>query len=201
MQRDGAGGGAPAPVIEWLMPDTTKPNTFLQRLIGAAALDVAIYEEVESDSSATAQATAVVILASVAAGIGVQSFTETNVTIILIATVGALLGWALWAVITLQIGTRILPGAQTQADLGQLLRTLGFASTPGLLRVLGVLPGVAMPVNAVTSIWMLASMVVAVRQALDYQSTGRAIAVCLLGWVIFLLVYLVIGGIFAPGVQ
>jgi hypothetical protein len=144
---------------------------------------------------------AVVVLAAVAAGIGSESFGNTSISLIAIATVGALFGWAVWAVITLQVGTRVLPGAQTQADLGQLLRTLGFASTPGLLRVLGVLPGVEWPVNIVTSIWMLASMVVAVRQALDYQSTARAIAVCLLGWVLFVAIMYVISMMSGATVQ
>jgi hypothetical protein len=183
------------------MPDTSQPNTFLQRLIGAAALDTAIYEEVESDRTATMQAMAVVVLASVAAGIGSESFGNTSVPLIAIATAAALFGWAVWAVITLQVGTRILPGSQTQADLGQLLRTLGFASTPGLLRVLGVLPGVGWPVNIVTAIWMLASMVVAVRQALDYQSTARALAVCLIGWVLFVGVMYVVSMMAGSTVQ
>jgi hypothetical protein len=183
------------------MPDLTRPNTFLQRLIGAAALDTAIYEEVEADSKATAQALLVVVLASLAAGVGARDFAEASAATIAAMTVVALVSWAAWAVITLQIGTRVLPAVDTKADMGQLLRTLGFASTPGLLRVLGVLPGVAMPVFAVTAVWMLASMVVAVRQALDYRSTGRAVAVCALGWALSLVLTVILGGIFAPTVQ
>ena len=177
------------------MPDTTRPNTFLQRLIGAAALDVAIYEEVEADTNATAQAVTVVLLSSVAAGIGLAG---ASVAAVAIFTVVTLISWVVWAVLTHQIGTRLLPGAATQADVGQLLRTLGFASTPGVLRILAVLPGVWRPVMAVTALWMLASMVVAVRQALDYEGTGRAIAVCLIGWVISLLMLFAIGEFFAP---
>jgi hypothetical protein len=39
-------------------------------------------------------------------------------------------------------------------------------------------------VAIVASLWMLAAMVVAVRQALDYESTGRAITVCAIGFVV-----------------
>ena len=166
-------------------------NSFLQRLIGAAALDVAIYEDVEADASATGQAMAVVVLSSLAAGFGNGGFGGVVPGRIIAFTAAALLTWAAWAVITFQVGARIMPEPQTKADVGELLRTLGFASTPGLLRVFGILPGVATPALIVAAIWMLAAMVVAVRQALDYRSTARAVGVCLVGWV------LVVGGMLA----
>jgi hypothetical protein len=173
-------------------------NTFLQRLIGAAALDAAIYEEVEADESATSQAFAVVLLSSVAAGIGAGAAGAPSVSRVVFFSIVSLLAWATWAVVTFEIGTRILPGEQTRADVGQLLRTIGFASTPGLLRVLGIMPAVTVPVFAVTAVWMLAAMVVAVRQALDYRSTARAVAVCALGWVLAIAIAVVLGVVFGP---
>ncbi|MGE0704053.1 MAG: YIP1 family protein [Vicinamibacterales bacterium] len=179
----------------------TRRNTFLQRLIGAAALDAAIYEEVEADASATSQAFAVVLLSSIAAGFGAGDLRGPSIASVVFISVLALLSWAAWAVVTLEVGTRILPGAQTRADVGQLLRTIGFASTPGLLRFLGMMPSATVPVFAVTSVWMLAAMVVAVRQALDYQSTGRAVAVCALGWILALILAIGLGVLFGPSVQ
>jgi hypothetical protein len=176
-------------------------NTFLQRLVGAAALDTAIYEEVEADESATIQALAVVLLSSVAAAIGAAGMEGPRVTNVVFAGVVSLVTWAAWAAITYQIGTRILPGMRTDANVGQLMRTLGFAATPGLLRCLGVMPAVFYPVFAVTSVWMLAAMVVAVRQALDYQSTMRAVGVCVLGWLLALVMTFVLGMLFGPVVQ
>jgi len=183
------------------MAVTTRKNTFLQRLLGAAALDAAIYEEVEADPTATTQAFLVVVLSSVAAGVGSGGLAGPSLTTVVFISILALLTWAAWAIVTLEIGTRILPGAQTRADVGQLLRTIGFASTPGLLRVLGVMPAVSAPVFIVTAIWMLAAMVVAVRQALDYRSTGRAIAVCALGWVLAIGMFVLIGVLFGPALQ
>ena len=87
----------------------------------------------------------------------------------------ALLGWVTWAFLTYVIGTRLLAEPQTHADVGELMRTLGFAQAPGLLRVLGGFPGVGPLVLSIVSIWMLVAMVVAVRQALDYTSTVRAV--------------------------
>src|SRR5438874_5450458 len=157
------------------MPVATARNTFLQRLIGAVSLDAAIYEEVEADRGATGQALAVVVLSSLAGGIGARGIGDVTPASVAFVSVVSLLSWAAWALLTFQIGGRLMPEPQTRVDVGELLRTIGFASAPGLLRVLGVLPGVTLPAFAITSVWMLAAMVVAVRQALDYTSTGRAI--------------------------
>jgi hypothetical protein len=182
------------------MATTTARNTFLQRLLGAAALDTAIYEEVEADQTATTQACAVVVLSSVAAGIGARGFGGYTIANVAFISVVALIAWAAWAIVTFEIGARLFPEASTRADVGQLLRTIGFSTTPGLLRAFGVLPGLTYPAFAVASVWMLATMIVAVRQALDYRSTARAIGVCVLGWVLALVMAIVIGMAFAPTV-
>jgi hypothetical protein len=183
------------------MARTLGRNTFLQRLIGAAALDAAIYEEVEADEEATTQALAVVVLSSLSAGIGIGDLGGTSLSAMVFVSIVSLLAWAAWALLTYQIGTRILPGMRTEADVGQLLRTIGFASAPGMLRALGMLPGVTGPVFLVTWIWMLAAMVVGVRQALDYQSTPRAILVCVIGWLLAGTLAVLIGLAFGPGLQ
>ena len=106
-----------------------------------------------------------------------------------------------WAVVTFEIGYRLMPQPQTRADVGELLRTTAFATTPGMFRVFGIMPGATLPVFAATAVWMLVAMVVAVRQALDYTSTARAVAVCALGWVLALTISLVLGLVFGPTVS
>ena len=146
------------------------------RMIRAAKLDVDLYEEVEADQGALRQAMLVVVLSSVAAGIG--SFGQGGLGGVLIGMIVAIVGWYIWAYLTYFIGTRLLPEPQTKADHGELLRTIGFSSSPGLIRVLGIIPGLTEIVFLVASIWMLTAMVIAVRQALDYESTWRAVGVC-----------------------
>lgn len=165
--------------------------SFTQRMIGAAKLDVRTYEEVEADNTAMPQALGVVVLSSVAAGIGASG--QGAITGLIGGLVAALVGWFIWAWLTYFIGTRILPTPQTRADLGQLLRTTGFASAPGIARVLGVVPLLGGLVFLLTAVWMLAAFVVAVRQALDYTSTLRAVGVCLIGWIAYVVVFFVIG--------
>ncbi len=174
--------------------------TLTERMIGAARLDAQTYEEVEHDETATSQAMLVVVLASLASGVAV--FGQAGLLGLLLGTVMSLVGWVIWAAIVYFVGTRILPTAETEADLGQLLRTIGFSASPGLLAVFGVIPGLGALIRIVASLWQLAAMVVAIRQALDFESTGRAVGVCLIGWLAYLIfswVVLAVLGIGAAG--
>ncbi len=173
------------------MDETKKAalNQFTTRMIRAAKLDPALYEEVERDQGTLKQAFGVVVLSSFAAGIGTIGEFH-GYSHVIPSMLWALVLWFLWAVLTFLIGTRMLPEPQTRADVGELLRTTGFASSPGLIRVLGIFPGLMEFVFLVASIWMLVAMVIAVRQALDYQSTWRAVAVCMIGWLVPFLIHL-----------
>jgi len=157
-------------------------HSLIDRMMRAARLDANLYEEVEADRLTMHQATTVVLLSSLAAGIG--NAATGGLGGILLLTIGAFIGWYIWAYMTYIIGTRLLPEPQTEADLGQLLRTIGFSSSPGLIRILAVIPSLKAVVFVGASMWMLVAMVIAVRQALDYTSTWRALVVCAIGWLI-----------------
>ena len=177
-------------------------RSLVNRMIRAAKLEVNLYEEVEADSTATSQALIAVIVVSLATGIGAG--------IAGIATMGApgffwglltglaasLVGWLAWAYIAYILGTRIFKGPQTSATWGELLRTIGFAHSPGVLRIFSFIPVIGGIIAFGASIWFLIASVIAVRQALDF-STGRAIGTCIVGWLIYmvllLLVYLLLG--------
>jgi hypothetical protein len=153
--------------------------TFGERMVRAARLDRAVYEEVENDRTATGQALAVVVLVSVATGLGLRA----GVQGLIVGLVAGVIAWALWAALVYWIGVKMLPEPETRADWGELARTLGFANSPGVLRVLGILPVLGELVFVVTGVWTLVATVIAVRQALDYRSLPRAAAVCFIGWI------------------
>ena len=157
-------------------------STFLSRIWRAAKLDILLYEEVEEDRQALGQAVGVILLSSLAAGIGATG--QIGTWGILSGMGSALAGWIIWAYVTYWIGAKVFPEPQTQATPGEMLRVIGFASSPGMIRILGVIPGLTAGVFIAASAWSLVAMVIAVRQALDYQSTWRAIGVCLIGWTI-----------------
>jgi len=171
---------------------------YFWRMTGALMLQPAAYEDVEADPSSLWQSALTVLLSSLAAGIGIVRFAHGNWTAIGFVVTVAFMAWMLWSLVTYQIGARILPTPQTDVTFGQLLRTIGLASAPGVFRVAGLIPRYTTAVFAVTSIWMLAAMVVAVRQALDYQSTTRAFAVCALGWILALSFAIGLGIFFGP---
>jgi len=156
-------------------------TTLANRILGSASLKVSSYEEIESDRQANWQAVAIVVLSSLGAAIGIRNTSLSGIAALLFVAIAT---WMIWVALTLFIGRQLLPGRQTRSDFGQLLRTTGFSAAPGILRVLGVVPGIGWILFLAATIWMLFTYVIAVRQALDYTSTGRALAVCLLGWLI-----------------
>lgn len=158
----------------------------IKRMIGAAKLDIAIYEEVEADTSATRQAMVVVVLVALATGIGtLGSGGPVGLVVGIVAGLGL---WALWAWITYFVGTTLLKTAETKANWGQLARTLAFAQSPGVLKVFGFIPVLGPLVFAIASIWQLVAMVIAIRQALDYTSTWRAVGVAVIGFIPYAIV-------------
>jgi hypothetical protein len=175
-----------------------RPTSFPMRLIGAVSVAPLLYEEVEADRTATGQALLVVVLSSLGAGIGARGFGTGSLQSTLFVSGLATVVWAAWALLTYTIGAKLMPEPQTRADVGELLRTIGFSAAPGMLRVFGIVPGAATAAFAITAVWMLATMVVAVRQALDYTSTARAILVCAVGWTLALGIVALLGLLFSP---
>lgn len=166
---------------------------YLYRLLGAMTLDDDMYEGIEGDRGVAWQAVLTVVLASVAAGLGASAWTSVHATTFLTLTGVALATWIAWAVLTCEIGLRVWPEPTTRTNLGELLRTVGFAAAPGLLQVFALLPRMALPVFVLTALWMFAAMVVAVQHALDYRSFWHAIAVCVVAGMLCVGVAFLIG--------
>lgn len=160
--------------------------TFADRVKGVLFLDVKTFEEIEADKTANGQALVVVIAASLAAGLGAGI--QLGVIGLLRETIGALVGWVMWAGVTWVIGSKLLPEPQTRTDMGELLRVIGFAYAPQLFAFFAFIPFLSGIVSSIVAFWLLAATILAVRQALDYVSTLRAAAVVLIGWLIFVVI-------------
>lgn len=167
--------------------------TFPQRAIGAARLEVPVFEEIEADRAATGQALIVVVASSLAAGIGLTSSLYNAP--VLHRVMLALLLWVFWAISTYIVGVYLMPEPQTSTSVGELLRTIGFAASPGILRILGMVPGIGGLIYIISTVWMLVAMVIAIRQALDYKSTARAVVVCVITGMIGVIMAALVGAL------
>ena len=174
---------------------------YFYRTFGAATLDAGMYEGIEADRTVTGQAALTVLLSSLATGVGASAWFGIGPVQLLTVSAIALLTWVAWAVMIFHIGSRLLPEPDTHTDVGELLRTTGFAAAPGLFQVLGAIPPGAGFVFAITTVWMLAAMVVGVKHALDYRSTARAILVCVIAAALCLLVAFCLATLLSHGVH
>ena len=168
---------------------------FLNRVFRAIKIDIDLYEEVEKDKSATLQAGTVVVLSSLAAGVGALQMGVSN---FLLAPALSLLSWYVWAYVIYFVGVKLFGGPKTKSNHGELLRTIGFSSAPGLIRIFGFTPELMSLTFIGAGIWMLVAMVIAVRQALDYESTWRAIGVVVIGFLVQAIVLIILLRLFGP---
>lgn len=161
--------------------EVTGRRSLIDRMIGAALLKVDVYEEVEHDESATGQAAIAVGLVAIASGIASWTYGGTG---IVVGVLAAYLSWAIFAGTTYFVGDKLFKGT---ASWGELLRTTGFAQSPGVLFVLGAIPILGLIVFIPVVIWILIAVVIAIRQALDI-TTGKAVATGFLGGLMALLI-------------
>lgn len=168
---------------------TGTQNSIINRMIGAAMLNVATYEEVEADTTATGQAAIVVVLVAIAGAIGLIRVGGPG---IILGPINAVVGWLIWSGVTYLVGTRVFNGTATW---GELLRTLGFAQTPGLLNVLGFVPGLGALIRLVVGLWVLVAGVIAIRQALDID-TGKAVLTAILSFIAVIVITALLATVF-----
>ena len=152
---------------------------FLERVFRAIKIDIELYEEVEKDKSATVQAGLVVVLSSLAAGVGALQMGSSNFLMAPILSFAKLVCVGLR---NLFCWCKTFGGPNTKSDHGELLRTIGFSSAPGLIRVFGITPELMTVTFIGSAFWMLACMVVAVKSALDYESLWKSLGVVIVAW-------------------
>ena len=171
--------------------------SFGERVVGAMKLDANTFEDIERDPTSIGQAVGVVLLSAVAAGIG--SIYAGGLTGIVFACIASIIGYLVWSAIVWVVGTKVMPEPATKADFPETFRVLGFAAAPGLanvLQIIGIIPLIgwliALCISFLVTIWMIAAMVVAVRQVLDYSSTGKAVVVVIIGFIAYLIMWALI---------
>jgi hypothetical protein len=174
--------------------DRSLPN----RMIRAARLESELYEEVEHDQSATGQAAIVVVIAAISSGIA--GLLRDGIGAAIGGIIGALIGWVLWSAITYFVGKTFFATAETQVDMGEMLRVLGFSTTPGVFNFLTFIPILGVLISLVIGIWQLIAGVIAVRQALDVD-TGRAIGTVIVGWIVQFILGVILAAVLFPFVS
>ena len=159
--------------------------SYFEKLYKAITLDVKFYEDVEKDKSLTNQAMMTVVIVSILQGFMIAGLAPIA---LLQGVLGSLVRWFLWAFFIAFVGTRILPEPETESNTGELLRTLGFAYAPGILIILKLFPIINLLfIDTIVVLLQIATMTVAVRQALDFNSTVRAVGVCIVAFIVMVI--------------
>lgn len=175
--------------------------TFYRRFIGALVLDASAFEDIEADRHADVQSALIVLAVCAAGGFAAMGLGLIGLTGFFTGAIIVLGAWLVWVAVIASLGTVPLAEPQTRSDVHELLRVLGYAAAPGVFLALAAMRPAAPMVFAIVAVWMVATAVLAVRQALDFKSTGRAVAVCALGWAVSFGVIAVVAMVFTRPVM
>jgi hypothetical protein len=161
-----------------------------ERMVGVMKADVKTFQEIEADPNAMGQAVTVILIAGVASLIG--NIFRMGLMGGVMRLILALVGYAIWSLVIVLIGTKVMPEPATKADFNEGFRVIGFTAAPGVFNVLAIIPFLGPLISLVIGIWTLIIGVIAVREVLDYSNTGRAIIVVLIAFVVVMIVYMVL---------
>jgi len=144
--------------------------------------EAALYEEVEKDPAATQEALIIVAITAVSLGLGAalgamtQGQTGGGVVRLLVGVIGALVGWAVFSFVAYFIGSKLF---SADATWEEVLRTLGYAYTPMVVGIVGIIPIIGGLIILVAALWTLYLCFIAIRSALDVD-TGKTVLTILL---------------------
>ena len=169
-------------------------ETTIKRIMRAIMLDREFYKEAEADTSLNQEALMIVIIVSVIGAIGsffsslmAQNFGQAILAFFVSAVVGVA-NYYIWSYVTYFIGTNMFKG---DAEPGELLRVLGYASAPRLLSLLGFIPCIGWLISLAGGIWSLVAGFFGVQEALDLDTTETLVTIVLGGLAILIVTAIV----------
>tara|TARA_Y100000748_G_C15377150_1_gene442207 strand:- start:56 stop:592 length:537 start_codon:yes stop_codon:yes gene_type:complete len=129
----------------------------------------------------------IMILDGIAGAIAASAVIKTN---IILSGITAIMTWYIWALLIFVIGVKIFPEKETKANFKKILIAVGYAHAPGLLRFLGFIPELVMPIIFITQFWIFASLIIATREILNFKSNIKSLGVILIAFLIIAIVSL-----------
>ena len=96
----------------------------------------------------------------------------------------AILTWFIWAILIYVLGVKIFPDKQTKVSFKKVLTAVGFAHAPGLLRFFAVTPELMIPIIFITQFWIFASLIISIRQILNFKSNLKSFGIVFLSFLI-----------------
>jgi hypothetical protein len=152
----------------------------VKRMQRAIVLDRALFEEVVADPSVQGQSVWVVVIYAMTTAFGL--FGMIGGAAVNIALITTILGWYIWAFSVFYFGTRMLGTMSGSADRKTILRVVAFASAPGVIRLLGLIPKSFVYILLISSIWILIAAVVGLKKVFVHAATAKIALICVGAW-------------------
>ena len=129
----------------------------------------------------------IMVLDGVAGAIALSTLYKTN---IIFSGVTALLSWLVWGVLIYVIGIKLFPDQSTNTNFRKIMITVGLAHAPGLFRFLVFVPSLVVPIVFLTQFWIFASLIIGIRETLNFKSNFKSAGVIIIAFLIISIVSL-----------
>ena len=151
-----------------------------KRMQRAIMLDQTLFDEIVADPSIQGQSVWVVAIFAMTTAFG--TFSMISGTAVNIGLITTIITWYIWAFSVFYVGTRILGPMSEGSDRKTIMRVVAFASAPGVIRLLGVIPKITMIILAISSIWILIAAVMGLKKVFVQATTAKITMVCVGSW-------------------
>ena len=173
----------------------------VNRLVRLARLDTTVFDEVRLDASATVPSVIVAVVATFLAGFGgwlwwvMSSDFDTGSGQVLIksAILGSIFAIAMWVVWVLLVYVILTQVFRAQADVQQLVRTMGMAAAPLGLTILMFIPGISFGI-ALAAVALFFSLSTMAAQAATNAPPAKVLVASIAGFAVWAIVLTVLTG-------
>ena len=147
-------------------------------------LDKSLYRDARNFSEISIYF-ALIIMEGISGAIATSSLIKTN---ILLSGITAIFSWFIWSLLIFVIGVKVFPEKETKVNFKKILIGVGYAHAPGILRILGFIPEMVIPIVLITQFWIFASLIIATKEMLNFKSNIKSLGVVLIAFLIIAIV-------------
>ena len=156
------------------------------RMIRATKLDLTFYDEIVNDPTSQGHSVWVVALLAMATGYGM--FSRAGGTAVNVCLAVTFFSWYIWAFTVYYASNHFFGATPSRMDRKTVLRVMAFASAPGVLRFLGVIPHISLIVFIGTSVWIILAGAIGLKKVYQLTHIGKALILCSATWLVVLFV-------------
>jgi hypothetical protein len=157
---------------------------FLTIIVKSLKLDKTLYKDNKNfGETAVYFAGIIMIFDGIAGAIAANNIVKTQIGF---SGLTAILTWFIWSIFIYVIGVKLFPDRETKVSFKKILIGVGYAHTPGILRLFAITPDLMVPIIFLTQFWIFAGLIISTKQILNLKSNFKSFGIVFLSFLIII---------------